>query len=125
MESLYTEAGLIKLAKIVRHSRGDRSFREFERLTNISHAVIRRLEIVEVKNPDDSTLSKLAPLTPFSFEELKAIAQERQQGEIRKYRVAEDLLPIVNQLPYSEMARLGQMIIAKLARLLTDGDIEP
>lgn len=119
-ESLYTEAGLERLGEIAKSARGARSFREFEKISGISHAAIRRLELVEVKNPDDTTLAKLAPYTPYSFEELKAIAQERQVGEVRKYRTAEDLLPMVAELPVPEMVRLGQMIFGKLARLLAE-----
>lgn len=117
-ETLYTEAGLKKLAQIAKNARGDRSYREFEKIAGVSHAAMRRVELVEVKNPDDTTLAKIAPYTPYSFEELKAIAQERQVGELRRYRTAEDLLPLVNELPVEERARLGQMIFGHLARLI-------
>ncbi|NJP11518.1 MAG: hypothetical protein HC866_20285 [Leptolyngbyaceae cyanobacterium RU_5_1] len=56
-------------------------------------------------------------ITPFSLEELKAIAQERQAGKVRKYLIAEDVLPMVNELSEKEAARLAQMIIGKLARI--------
>lgn len=117
-ESLYTAAGLAKLAQIAKDARGDRGYRPFERLSGISHAVQRRLELEEVKNPDDTTLAKLAPYTPYSFDELKAIAQERQMGELRKYRTAEDLLPLVQELPLPERARLAQLIVGTLARII-------
>jgi transcriptional regulator with XRE-family HTH domain len=94
--------------------------REFEELTGVSDAVVRRLELQEVKNPDDVTLIRIAPRTPYTFEELKAIAQERQVAEIRKYRVAEDLLPMANELPVQERARLAQLIIGGLARLIQE-----
>lgn len=119
-ETLYTPAGLQKLAQIARSARGDRSYREFEKISGVSHAAQRRVELGEVKNPDDTTLVKIAPYTPYSFEELKAIAQERQVGELRRYRTAEDLLPLVNELPVEERARLGQMIFGILARLIQD-----
>lgn len=119
-ETLYTVAGLTALSQITHTARGDRSFRQFEKLTGISHAALRRLELAEVKNPDDTTLAKLAPYTPYNFEELKAIAQERTVGEKRKFLVAEELMPMVNELPVAEMVRLGQMILSRLARLLQE-----
>jgi transcriptional regulator with XRE-family HTH domain len=115
--TLYTDSGLLRLAEIIKSSRGDRSYREFEAVTGVSHATIRRLEHCEVQNPEDSTLSHIAPFTAYTFEELKAIAQERERGEVRQYRMAEDLMPMVDQLPDREAARLAQMIIGKLARL--------
>ncbi|HEY9737572.1 MAG TPA: hypothetical protein V6D06_14860 [Trichocoleus sp.] len=114
-KSLYTEQGLLRLAEIVKRSRGGRSYRDLEALTGVSHATIRRLEKLEVKTPEDSTLQSLAPLTPYSFEELKAIGQERERPEIREYLVAEDVWPIVSSLPANEAARLAKMIIDLLA----------
>lgn len=119
-ESLYTTDGLKKLADIVRTARGDRGYRAFERLSGVSHAVVRRIELEEVKNPDDTTLAKLAPYTPYNFDELKAIAQERLVGEVRKYRTAEDLLPLVAELPVAERSRLAQLIIGGLTRLIQE-----
>lgn len=116
-KTLYTEVGLSQLAEIIKQARGDRSYREFETVTGVSHATIRRLELCEVRTPEDATLSQIAPFTPYSYEELKAIAQERERGEIRKYRIAEDVLPIVNELPAVEAARLAQMIVGRLAGL--------
>lgn len=106
------------MAQIARSARGERSYREFEKIAGVSHAAMRRVELAEVRNPDDTTLAKIAPFTPYSFEELKAIAQERQVGELRRYRTAEDLLPLVQELPVEERARLGQMIFGILARLI-------
>lgn len=111
----YTLEGLRRLAQIVKDARRNRSYREFEELTGLSHATIRRLELEEVKEPKDSTLEAIAPHTPYSLEELKAIATEKESSPIREYRVAEDLLPYVNQLPDIEAARLAQMIVARLA----------
>lgn len=51
-----------------------------------------------------------------SPEELRAIAQGVPQSSIRSVRIAEDLIPLVNQLPVVEKARLAQYLIASLAR---------
>jgi transcriptional regulator with XRE-family HTH domain len=114
--SLFTEAGLLKLAEIVKQARGERSYREFEEITGISHTTIQRLEGVKVKNPDVATLSKLAPHTPYSVEELVSIAGE-SKTDVREYRTAEEAMAVVGQLSKQEMARLGQMIIASLATM--------
>jgi transcriptional regulator with XRE-family HTH domain len=113
-KTLYTEAGLRQLAEIIKSARQHRSLRDFEAVTGVSHATIARLERCEVSNPEDNTLSLIAPHTSYSLEELKAIAQERERGEIRKYRLAEDVLPIVDELPRREIARLAQIIVGKL-----------
>jgi|GEM_PF-2018276 len=116
-KTLYTDRGLRQLAEIIKQARGRYSFREFESLTHVSHATIRRLELCEVKNPEDSTLIQIAPLTSYSYDELKAIAQERDKGEVREYRIAEDVFPMVGKLPVKEKARLAQMIMGDIAGL--------
>jgi transcriptional regulator with XRE-family HTH domain len=113
-KTLYTETGLSRLAEIIKTARGQHSLREFEAVTGVSHATLRRLELCQVHNPEDNTLSHIAPFTSYTLEELKAIAQERERGEVRKYRLAEDVMPIVLELPDREAARLAQMIVGKL-----------
>jgi len=118
MGTLCAESGLAKLAEIIKRARGRRSYREFESVTSVSHATLRRIELCEVKSPDYTTLSKLAPFTPYKLEELQAIALGKShQAEIREYLVAEDVLPMVNELPKAEAGRLAQMIISRLAGL--------
>ncbi|MFB2937540.1 hypothetical protein ACE1B6_20015 [Aerosakkonemataceae cyanobacterium BLCC-F154] len=96
---------------------GDRSYREFEVLSKVSHATIRRLELCDVKNPDVATLANLAVHTPYSLEELIAVAQERDKVDIRQYRTAEEAIDIVDQLNHQEAARLAQMIVGRLAKM--------
>jgi transcriptional regulator with XRE-family HTH domain len=116
-KTLYTVAGLSRLAEIIKTARRGRSYRQFEVVTGVSHATLRRLEFCEVSNPEDNTLSLIAPHTAFSLEELRAIAQERERGTVRKYRLAEDVLPFVENLPDQEAARLAQMILGRLGGL--------
>lgn len=116
-EPLYTEQGLLKLAQIIKQARGSRSYREFEALSKVSHATIRRLEICDVKNPDIATLANLAVHTPYTLEELIAVAEERDKVEIRQYRTAEEAIGVVDQLNHQEAARLAQMIIGRLAKM--------
>lgn len=116
-EPLYTEPGLLKLAQIIKQARGARSYREFEALSGVSHATIRRLEICDVKNPDIATLANLAVHTPYTVEELIAVAEERDKVDIRQYRTAEEAITVVDQLNHQEAARLAQMIIGRLAKM--------
>jgi transcriptional regulator with XRE-family HTH domain len=116
-EPLYTEQGLLKLAQIIKQARGSRSYRELEALSGVSHATIRRLEFSDVKNPDIATLANLAVHTPYSLEELIAVAEERQKVDIRQYRTAEEAIGVVDQLNHQEAAKLAQMIIGRLAKM--------
>jgi hypothetical protein len=115
--SFYTPKGLKKLAEIVRAARGMRSYREFEAITGVSHGVIRRIEILDAKMPDQRTLSKLAPHTPFSAIQLQTIAM--QQEEIledvdKQYWRAEDVMSVIDNLPDEEIARLAKLLIDRL-----------
>jgi hypothetical protein len=116
-KTLYTDRGLRQLAEIIKQERGRYSDREFESLTQVSHATVRCLELCEVKNPEDSTLIQIAPQTAYSYDKLKAIAQERDKGDVREYRIAEDVFPMVGQLPTQEKARLAQMIVGDIGGL--------
>lgn len=115
--TFYTKNGLKKLGEIVRQARGNLSYREFEPICGVSHGTIRRMELGDVKMPDYATLLRLAPHTPYTIEEIQAIAAEREPGDMRKYRTYQDVLPMVMELPDQELAKLGQAILAKLAGL--------
>lgn len=119
----YTKKGLEALGTIVRATRGDRTYREFEADVakileehgvdgRISHGTIRRVEIGDLKSPDYNTLAKLAWATSYTLEELQAIMSERDPFQVeRQYRVAEDLYPLVNQLSEVEAGKLARYII--------------
>jgi len=116
--TLYTTEGLHKLAEIVRQVRSDMSYRDFAAKAGISHATIRRIEAEEVKEPEISTLTKLAPFTPYTIEELIRICQQSsgKLPDVRTYRLAEDILPMVDDLPDIEAAKVAQAIIARLVK---------
>ena len=117
--TLYTSAGLAKLAEIMEQARGGLSYREFEAVVGISHATIRRIEKGDVKEPEIATLKKLAPHTPYILTELIAICRgtPNEETEVRQYLVAEDVLPYVRELSDLEAARLAQIILARLVRM--------
>lgn len=117
MGNLYTRSGLEKLAQIVKNARGTDSVRAFAKKAGISHRTVTRLEDADLQEPEVTTLQKIAPLTGYTKEELIAILESKPHGqEVREYRTAEDVMPIVNQLPEQEAARVAQHIIARLAR---------
>jgi transcriptional regulator with XRE-family HTH domain len=117
MSSLYTRLGLEKLAEIVRTARGQDSVRAFAKKAGVSHRTITRLEDADLQEPEITTLQKIAPLTGYTKEDLIAILEGKQHApETREYRIAEDVMPMINQLPDAEAARVAQLIIARLAR---------
>ncbi|WP_100898173.1 hypothetical protein [Nostoc flagelliforme] len=117
MGNLYTRAGLEKLAQIVRDARGQKSVRAFATAVGVSHRTIARIEDADLHEPEISTLQKLGPMTGYTKEELIAILEERHDDQaFREYRTAEDVMPMINQLPDTEAARVAQSIVARLAR---------
>lgn len=114
----FTPEGLKRLGKIVRQARGSLSYRQFEQELGgePSHATLWRLEHGIGKDPDLSVLEKIAPLTPYSLEELLAIAgvepTQRYDVQPQQTVTAEDAWVIIEQLPDSEKSRLGQMLFA-------------
>lgn len=116
--SPYTVEGLRKLSLIVKSAMGDMSYREFEETTQISHTVIRRIVICKAKMPDRGTLEKLAsPVTPYTYEQLQLILMKRDidESDFKQYRTAQELFPLVLELPRKEIAELAKMIINHLA----------
>lgn len=106
----------MQLARIVRSARGHKSLRRFSQEAGLSQSTIQRIEEATVMSPQDDTFQGLARAVGRSPEELRAIAQGVPQSSIRSVRIAEDLIPLVNQLPVVEKARLAQYLIASLAR---------
>lgn len=109
----YTSAGLKKLSEIVRLARGAMSYRQFADVTNVSHSTLGRIEHSQVSRPEVSILARLAPFTPYTLPELIAVCQGKPAESVRVFRTAEEILPIVNQLPSSEALRLAQLIIGR------------
>lgn len=113
-DSPYTQQGLEELARIIRSSRGSKSQHDFEKLVDVSHATISRIEQGLVKEPSIATLIKIAPHTPYNVAELIAIALGLSETEaVRQFRTAEDVWAIVEMLPKSEAGRLIKMLVEK------------
>lgn len=128
----FTKEGLKRLAQIIRQARGSQSYRQFEEKLGgePSHATLWRLEHGVGKDPDLSILKKIAPFTPYSFEELLAIALQELDEPVQQiptsvsHRVvtAEDIWPLVQALPDVEKSRLGQMLFTYLGKQLSETD---
>ena len=114
-KTLYTYEGIEKLAHIIRSVRGREGVRPFARKVGVSYATIDRLEKCEVLEPEIGTLEKLAPHLGYTREELIAIcAGENAPQPAREFKLAEDVFPIIDQLPDREAGKVAQYIISRL-----------
>jgi len=86
---------------------------EFEKKTGLTHAAIWKIETGKVKNIHYTTLAALAPHLGYTVSELQLILTSNKEVS-PQYLVAEDVLPIANQLCKAEKGRLAQMIISQL-----------
>lgn len=115
----YTEQGLEKLAEIVRNARGNMSERSFAEKIGVTNTTISRIEKCEVREPKIDTLDKLTSAVGYNREELIAILEmtpnNPNKQPARLYKTAEDAVPIVDQLPKREMAKLAKYLIDKIA----------
>jgi transcriptional regulator with XRE-family HTH domain len=116
-KTVYTWEGIQKLAEIIRQARGHLSGRAFAKKVGLSPTSIDRILGGEVKEPELKTLEKLAPHLGYTRDELIAIcAGDNSPQPFREYRLAEDLIPMIDQLPDREAAKIAQHIIARLTQ---------
>ena len=114
-KTLYTYEGIKKLAHIIRSVRGREGVRPFARKVGVSYATIDRLEKCEVLEPEIGTLEKLALHLGYTREELVAIcAGENAPQPAREFKTADDVFPIIDQLPEREAGKVAQYIISRL-----------
>lgn len=115
----YTEEGLEKLAEIVRNARGNMSERSFAEMIGVTNTTISRIEKCEVQEPKLDTLEKLSGAIGYTREELISILEMNPNNPNKKtaklYKTAEDAVPVVDQLPKREMAKLAKYLIDKIA----------
>lgn len=114
----YTEEGLEKLAEIVRSARGNMSERGFAEMIGVTNTTISRIEKCEVQEPKLDTLDKLSGAVGYTREELIAILEMNPNNPnkqpVKLYKTAEDAVPVVDQLPKREMAKLAKYLIDKI-----------
>lgn len=111
--SVYTKAGLLKLGKIIEQSRLSRGIgcEKFGKLCGLHAMTIYRLEAGRFSEPTSDTLNKLAPFLGLSLLELIAIASEQ---EYPNHKLAEEITPLIGNLPVSELRKLKQIIQERL-----------
>jgi hypothetical protein len=115
-KTIYTREGLQKLAEIVFKARNGEGMRPFSIKTGLSHSTIDRLEKAEISQPDFLTLEKLSPFVGYSVQELIAICSgDNAVLPARTYYQAEQVFPIVDQLPKHELAKMVFYLVKKIA----------
>lgn len=117
----YTGDGLQRLAEIIKQARGAENVFQFSKKVGISHSSIGRLERMEINQPDIATFEKLAPIVGYSVPELIAICSgENALIPVRTYYEAEQVYPVVDQLPPQELSRLAIYIVKKMGSPVCD-----
>lgn len=117
MNAIYTQEGLRKLGTMIREARGSLSYRAFEQKIGVSHGTIRNLEIGDANTPAVQTLAKIARYLGLKLEEVQALLSEKPVISNRAYFSAEDIKPMVRDLPITEASRLGKWIFDYLVGL--------
>ena len=102
-----------RLSQAVRVIRGTRSQRRFAKDLGVSYATVRSWEACE-SLPGLESLEAIAGARSETLEEFLAYLRG-EPVEKPKPQVAEDLMPMVEQLSRGEVARLAQIIVGRLA----------
>lgn len=120
--SLYTSKGLLRLAEIVQNARFRRNMtqKQFALACELSTATICRLESGDtVKTPTDDTLEKVARFIGLTREELKAIAEQRNERDRAtlhsrangEHNVVLEIVPVLDRLSEAQLDLVFQKII--------------
>ncbi len=118
----FTPDGLAKLAALIRHHRGNKSYTTFQNEVGISHARLWQIEMaanphsdVSIKEIKISTLALLAPHVGYTVEQLIAVCRgetEQIQTQLQESVVmAEDVVKLLKKMPPSEIQRLREMLV--------------
>lgn len=120
-----TELGAIALAELVERVRGGIPYSEFESVLNrgksreqwVGGTTIWNIEKRKSGTIKRSTLEAISTLTPYSIEDLIAICQRPDAGQLRECLTAEDLVLVGKNLPKAEIVRAISMLVAYVAGL--------
>lgn len=103
-----------KLSEAVRRARGDRAQRKFAKDLGVSYPAVRSWEEGE-SLPGLENLELIADTLGYTLEEfLLYLRGEESDSDRRRPKVAEDLMPVVDQLSRTELVRLAQILVSKL-----------
>ncbi len=97
---------------MVRQKRGTLTLPEFAELVGLSYVTIWKIEAEEQPNPRLGTIAALAPHLGLSTEELLGICTSSNvptPPPCRNFLTAEQVLPIIQQLPTDEKRRLREL----------------
>lgn len=115
----WSAEGLARLAEIVKQKRGDLTISQFSRLAGLSFGTVRGIETVQQPKLRIATLAALAPLVGVSVEELLSICTIRNTPSsppCREFLIAEQVLPIIQQLPAEEKRRLREIDLQSMSK---------
>lgn len=98
---------------MVKQKRGSMSLPRFGELVGISYVTIWKIEIKENAKLQKDTITALAPVLGYSVDELIAICTGNNTpppiSKGREFLTAEQVLPIIQQLPTEEKRRLREI----------------
>ena len=111
---LMDEDKRIRLSEVVKKARGDRTQRQFAKYLGVSFAAVRSWEEQE-SYPGLPNLEKIANASGMILEDLLAYLRGEVTAESAspKTRIAEDLLPYVDNLSPNERKKLIRLLIEK------------
>lgn len=92
------------------------SLHKFGKLCGVHQSYLSRLELCEISKPSNEYLAKLAPHLGLSLEELIQICSG-QSTKTNNYQTVEEVLPILEDMPAEEIARLRDIFSDKLAAI--------
>lgn len=118
-----TDNGALALAELLERIRGGIPYSEFESILNrgkskeqwVSGTTIWNIEKRKSGTIKRSTLEAIETLTPYSIEDLIAICQRPDAGQLRECLTAEDLFNAGIDLPKAEIVRAINMLVAYVA----------
>lgn len=112
----YTPTGLIKLGKAIRLNRERRglSQRQLAKLAQVAHTTVERLEEGIFQNPKNDTLAKIASQLDMTLAEMIALASETEDFSSVKKRTCSEMLPLISEMPTSELRKLFEAIQQRL-----------
>lgn len=113
-----TAKGLAELSWIVKSARGNLTYEQFGKKVGLSHVTVWRIEAQKAEFIRASSLSILAPYLGYSLEQLIAIAGGKSPQNIDMPQLlltADNVLPIIHQLPPVEKRRLREIDLAGMS----------
>lgn len=113
-----TAEGLAELSRIVKSARGKLPYEHFGKKVGLSSVTIWRIEMQKAEYIRASSLSILAPHLGYSLEQLIVIAGGKSPQNIDMPQLlltADNVLPIIHQLPPVEKRRLREIDLASMS----------